>query len=209
MDTAAVTASRPQKKRWLSTTNPWLEQKERFETALTREQFRTWVRLRWDQRYELCYPDRPPDAADDFLTYQRWDLTEEGPLEVDRIRQAIASPAATTMEGRWWETSGLANISLTFGHRDDAWFVYRVVRTASGTMLHDILRLSWEIVGEGDIDQEFRKLDRRFGVDSRIQLMGSSRHPIRVTVDQIAEKLPCAQPEPRPGMSWCDIYWPA
>ena len=209
MDTAAVTASRPKKKRWLITTNPWLEQKERFETALTREQFRTWVRLRWDQRYALCYPDRPPDAADDFLTYQRWDLTQEGPLEVERIKQAIASPAATTMEGRWWETSGLASVSLTFGHRNDAWFVYRVVCTDSGTMLHDILRLSWEIVGDGDIDQEFRKLDRRFAMDSRIQNLGSSRHPIRVTVDQIAEKLPCAQPEPRPGMSWCDIYWPA
>ena len=132
METAALAATRPQKKRWLITTNPWLEQKERFETALTREQFRTWVRLRWDQRYALCYPDRPPDAADDFLTYQRWDLTQEGPLEVERIKQAIASPAATTMEGRWWETSGLASVSLTFGHRNDAWFVYLAVEANRG-----------------------------------------------------------------------------
>ena len=209
METAGLAASRPQKKRWLSTTNPWLDQKERFETALTREEFRTWARLRWDQRYEHCYPDRPPDAADDFLTYQRWDLTNETAVEVERIRQATMSSDGTKMEGRWWETSGLANVSLTFGQRDGAWFVYRVVSSASGTMLHDILRLSWEIVGEGDVDQEFRKLDRRFGVDSRMQQMGSSRHPIRVTVDQISDQLPCARPEPRPGKSWCDIYWPA
>jgi|BarGraNGADG00212_1021973.scaffolds.fasta_scaffold61767_1 hypothetical protein len=178
MEAKAVEKSKPARKRWVTTRNPWTQEKERFQTAISDEAFRAWEAQRNKQLREF-YPDRPPDKADDLLTCQRWDLTSEEPFQ-DHTDSIRGSGLAVTIHDTWQSTPGVALVKHTFGKREDAWFVYRVVRNIYGVLVHDILRLSDVIVGEEDIEQRCRELHVSFNRGPK----GS------VTVKEIEASLP-------------------
>ena len=116
METASRQKPQPGQKRWVTTKNPWTGRKERFEIAISEQEFRDWERERI-RLLGMGYPDRPPEL------------------------RMFRAPAAV-FHGAWQTTCGLPHAAMLVGKSDSEWLLHLFVANETSVLRDHLHRVS-------------------------------------------------------------------